>query len=128
MSLVLDAGGVSALAGNRARLTVLRARGLWPPQVPAVVLVESLTGDGRRDFHANRLLRSCRVVEVDEVQARTAARLRTLTRRAGSISATDALVAALADARPGSVVVTSDPGDIGALAEHATTPFAVVTV
>ena len=126
MSLVLDAGGVSALAGDRARLTALRQQGLWPPRVPTVVLVESLTGDGRRDFPANRLLRSCRVVEVDEVQARAAARLQTLTRRAGSISAVDALVAALASARPGSVVLTSDPGDIGALAEHATTTFTVV--
>lgn len=128
MSLVLDSGGVSALAGDRARLAVLRRRGLWPPQVPAVVLVESLTGDARRDFQANRLLSTCLIRDVDELQARSGARLRTLTRRADSVSATDALVAALASARPGSVVLTSDPGDIRALAEHAVIPFAVVAV
>jgi hypothetical protein len=57
VTLVLDPGGISALAGQRARLIELRDRGLWPPQVPAVVLAEALTGDPRRDYHANRLLR-----------------------------------------------------------------------
>jgi hypothetical protein len=44
MTLILDAGGVSALTGQRARLMELRRRGLWPAQVPSVVLAESLTG------------------------------------------------------------------------------------
>ena len=39
---------------------------MWPAQVPAVVLTESLTGDHRRDFHLNRLLRACQVRDVDE--------------------------------------------------------------
>jgi hypothetical protein len=56
MTLVLNAGGVSSLVGQRARLAELRQRGLWPAQVPAVVLAEALTGDHRRDFHVNRLL------------------------------------------------------------------------
>src|ERR1019366_2506541 len=42
----------------------LRRRGLWPAQLPAVVLAEALTGDHRRDFHANRLLRACQVRDV----------------------------------------------------------------
>ena len=33
MTLILDAGGVSALAGQRARLAELRRRGHWPPLV-----------------------------------------------------------------------------------------------
>jgi hypothetical protein len=44
MTLILDSGGIRALAGQRARLVELRRRGLWPPQVPAAVLVEALTG------------------------------------------------------------------------------------
>ena len=46
MTLVLDSGGLSALAAQRARLQELRRRGLWPAQVPAVVLAESPAGAG----------------------------------------------------------------------------------
>ena len=97
----------------------LRARGLWPAQVPSVVLAESLTGDHRRDFHANRLLRTCLVRDVEEHHAREAARLRSLTGRGSRISAVDAVVVAFASSRPEPVVLTSDPGDLTALATHA---------
>ncbi|MCA1674865.1 MAG: hypothetical protein LC799_22625 [Actinobacteria bacterium] len=60
----------NALAGQRARLMELRRRGHWPAQVPAVVLTEALTGDHRRGFHVNRLLRACQLRDVDEPQAR----------------------------------------------------------
>ena len=63
---------------------------------------------------------------VDELQAREAARLRTRTGRAGSISAVVAVVAATAGAQPDAVVLTSDPDDLRALAEHAAHPFTVV--
>lgn len=126
MTLVLDAGGLSALAGQRARLHELRRRGLWPAQVPSVVLPEALTGDHRRDFSVNRLLRTCQIRPVDEPSAREAARLRTRTGRAGTVSAVDAVVAAAAGARAGSVVLTSDPTDLLALAAHAAHPFSVV--
>lgn len=126
MSLVLDAGGVSALTGQRARLHELRRRGLWPPQVPSVVLTEALTGDHRRDVHANRLLRACQIHPVDERQAREAARLRTATRRAGTLSAVDAVVAALASDLADAVVLTSDPTDLRALIEHSALPVRVV--
>lgn len=128
MTLVLDAGGLTALARQRARLHELRRRGLWPAQVPAVVLTEALTGDHRRDFHVNRLLRACQVCDVDEVQAREAARLRTATDGARGISAVDAVVAALAGAGPDAVVLTSDPLDLRALAEHTVSPISVVGV
>jgi predicted nucleic acid-binding protein len=120
VTLVLDAGGISALAAQRARLIELRRRGLWPAQVPAVVLAEALTGDHRRDFHANRLLRACQIRDVNEPCAREAARLRTATGHAASISATDAIVAAYASTTYDPVVLTSDPGDLTALSEHAT--------
>jgi hypothetical protein len=126
VTLILDSGGIAALAGHRARLTELRNRGLWPPQVPAVVLAEALTGDSRRDFHANWLLRTCQVRDVDEPQSREAARLRTATGRASKISAVDAVVVAFAGSRPDPLVLTSDPRDLGALAEQAARPITIV--
>lgn len=126
MNLVLDAGGLCALAAARARLQELRRRGLWPAQVPAVVLTEALTGDHRRDFDTNRLLRTCQVRAVDEAQAREAARLRTATNRAGTISAVDAVVAALAGSRPDTVVLTSDSLDLRELAAHTALPISVI--
>lgn len=128
MTLVLDSGGLSALSSQRARLRELRRRGLWPAEVPSVVLTESLTGDHRRDFAVNRLLKACRVRPVDELHAREAARLRGGTDRPGSISAVDAVVAAFASAGANAVVLTSDPADLRALAEQADSPFSVVSV
>lgn len=128
MTLVLDAGGVSALAGQRARLMELRRRGLWQAQVPAVVLAEALTGDHRRDFRPNRLLRACQIRDVTQSQAREAARLRTATRRAGTISATDAIVAAFASTCPDPLVLTSDTRDLAALTEHVARPITVAAV
>jgi predicted nucleic acid-binding protein len=128
LTLILDAGGLSSLASERAKLGELTRRGLWPAQVPAVVLTEALTGDHRRDHHVNRLLRACQVREVDEGQAREAARLRTATGRAGTISAVDAVVAAVAGAQAEAIVLTSDPLDLLALAEHTTSPVSVVDV
>jgi len=119
VTLVLDSGGIRVLATQRARLIELRRRGLWPAQVPAVVLAEALTGDHRRDFHANRLLRACQIRDVTEPCAREAARLRTATGQAAAIPATDAIVAAFASITPDPVVLTSDPHDLAALAEHA---------
>jgi predicted nucleic acid-binding protein len=128
MTLVLDSGGLSALAQQRARLAELRLRGHWPAQVPAVVLAEALTGDHRRDFHTNRLLRACQVRDVTELLAREAARLRAATRRAKTITATDAIVAAFAAASPDPTVLTSDPNDLAALAEHASQSIRVSSV
>jgi len=128
VTLVLDAGGLSELAGRRARLQELRRRGVWPAQVPAIVLTEALTGDHRRDFHANRLLQTCQVREVDETQSREAARLRTATGRAGSISAVDAVVVAFACTQPGPVILTGDVVDLRALAEHTAVPIAIAGV
>jgi len=128
MTLVLDSGGISSLAGQRARLTELRQRGLWPAQVPAVVLAEALTGDHRRDFHTNRLLRACQIRDVDEALGRAAARLRTATGKAGTISAADAIVAAYADTCPEPLVLTGDAADLAALAAHSLRRITVAQV
>lgn len=126
MTLVLDSGGVSLLAASKVRAAELRLRYGWPALVPAVVLAESLTGDHRRDHAVNGLLQSCVVVPVDERVAREAARLRTLTGRAGSVIAVDAVVAALAAERPDPVVLTGDPGDLIALLANAGAPVTIV--
>jgi PIN domain len=127
VTLILDAGGVSALSGQRARLVALRESGGWPPLVPAVVLAEVLTADHRRDYPTNRLLRACVIRDVDEMLARAAARLRTATGRASSISATDAVVGALAESAASPVVLTSDPKDLRALADVARSTVRVVS-
>jgi hypothetical protein len=118
-ALVVDSGGVSRLAERSPRaielLTALRREGCWPPLVPSVVLVECLTGHAGRDANTHRLLRSCTVAtELPEFLARRAAWLRTAARRG---SAVDAIV--VASAEPEGVVLTSDIGDLGALATNA---------
>jgi hypothetical protein len=117
--LILDAGAVSRLAERSrdalALIVALREEGLWPPKVPAVVLVECLQGHARRDANENRLLKICDLAEaVPESLARRAAFLRRMARRGSAI---DALV--VASAEPGGTVLTSDPDDLAALAAYA---------
>jgi len=117
--LILDSGGFTRLASRtKPALAFVRSfvgAGLWPPVVPTMVLVESLHGDARRDANANRFLENCIVqADVTPAVARRAAELR---RRAGTGSAVDALVVALAE--PGGTVLTGDKADIEALAAHA---------
>jgi hypothetical protein len=119
--LVLDSGGVTRLA-ERSRKAValqmaLRSRGLWPPRVPTVVLVECLQGHAARDAQANRLLKACHVLE--SAPYAIAPRAASLRRLAGRGSAVDALVMAFAE--PGGTVLTSDVDDLHALAQHART-------
>ncbi len=96
----------------RARLEELRRRGEWPAVVPTVVLAESLTGDHRRDYHENRVLRTCDLRPVDEALARSAAFLRAQVTGRRSPSAVDAIVVALADLVGGATVLSSDPADL----------------
>jgi hypothetical protein len=117
--LVLDSGAVTRLAERSSRaaalIAALRAEGLWPPAVPSAVLIECLTGEGSRDAAEHRFLRTCDVAESLPVPlARRAAWLRA---RARAGSAVDALVTAAAE--PGGTVLTGDPGDLRALARHA---------
>jgi hypothetical protein len=118
--LVLDSGAVTRLAErtrqSAALILALREQSLWPPLVPSVVLVECLQGHAARDALANRLLKTCDVVE--EVPAALARRAAQLRRLAGKGSAVDALVVAFAER--GGTALTSDPDDLEALAAHAT--------
>jgi len=90
-----------------------------------MVLVEGLTGDARRDYQANMLVKLSQVREVTEPLAREAARLRTVTGRAGTSSVTDAVVVAYATTRTDPVVLTSDPGDVALLAAGADRPITI---
>lgn len=128
MTLVLDSGGLTMLVANRARLEELRRRGEWPAVLPSVVLTEALTGDHRRDFHENRLLRTCDVRPVGEDLARRAAILRTAATTTRTPSAADAVVAALADELGGATVLTGDARDLKALARHTTNELRIATV
>ena len=120
MTVVLDAHGLTVLAARRAYLEELRRRGEWPAIVPSVVLTEALTSDHRRDYHGNRLLRTCDVRAVDEVVSRAAAALRSAVGAHRPPSAVDAIVVAMADDAGGATVLSSDPGDLRALAGHTT--------
>ena len=117
--LVLDSGAISRLS-ERSRVTgafimELQGSGLWPPVVPTPVMIEALYGDAARDASANRLLKTCDVIEdIPERLARRAAYLRWQARRG---SAVDSLVVAMAE--PGGSVLTSDIHDLRALAGHA---------
>src|SRR6266511_1029287 len=111
--LVLDAGAVTRLAERSTRaaelIAVLRQQSLWPPVVPSVVLVESLTGMPDRDANPNRFLKTCDVViELGDSVARRAAALRHRARRG---SAVDAIVVATAE--PGGSILTGDLDDLG---------------
>jgi hypothetical protein len=117
--LVLDSGGVSRLSERSRRaaalLTVLRQEGLWPPVVPSIVLVESLTGRSDRDANPHRFLKTCDVLtNLGERLARRAAALRHQARRGSAVDAV-----AVATAEPGGAVLTGDIGDLAALADHA---------
>lgn len=119
MKLILDSGGVSQLSqrspASVAIILELRAAGLWPPIVPAPVLVECLSGRSGADASTNRLLKTCDVAtELPTALARRCAQLR---HQAGRGSAVDAIVVGTAE--PSGVVLTSDPDDLNALATAA---------
>jgi hypothetical protein len=110
---------VSRLAERSRRaaalILALREQDLWPPLVPSIVLVECLQGHAGRDAPENKFLKTCEVIEeLGEPLARRAAQLRRQARRG---SAVDAICVAIAE--PGGTVLTSDPADLGALADHA---------
>lgn len=128
MSVVLDSDGLTRLAGHRARLEELRRRGEWPAIVPSVILTEALTGDHRRDYHENRVLRTCAVRAVDEELARQGAVLRTAVAGTRVPSAVAAIVVALADAVGGATVLTGDPRDLRALARHTANDVTIAAV
>ena len=115
----MDSGGLSYLAKRNqevaATIRVFVRDGLWPPAVPSVVLVESISGRQRNDANVNRLLKTCNIVErLPDALARRAGELRFQARRG---SAVDSILVATAE--PGGVILTGDAEDLTALAGHA---------
>lgn len=119
MSLVLDPGAVIAL-GRRdrqtaARIAALRRRGLWPPILPASVLIESLTGNRVRDALANRTVELSVIHPLEEPLARRAAQLRGRARAGSAVEATVVATAEQLEA----LVITVNPDDLARLSQHA---------
>jgi len=118
-SLVLDSGGVTALAeGNvTVRAAVVRARrDGWSVVIAAPVLAEVHTG--RRDHaHIDRAVNAVEtVLPTTATRARQAGELRA---RSGVLDVVDAIVVAEAIEAQPAVIVTSDPDDIGRLVNAA---------
>lgn len=121
-SVVLDSEGLWAVARNdsedvRAVLAASHQAGV-PVLVPAIVLAETLYGDGR-DASAHRVLKRLEVVPVTDSLARRAAEIKRGAGRKGVAPTIDAIVVATSVAAGGGVVLTSDVDDIRALARHA---------
>lgn len=107
--LILDAGAVIALATGqwRARAFLKRAAALGTHVlVPAVVVAETVRGDGARDAPVNRVLKGVEaILPVDESIARTAGRLLGTT---GSDATIDAIVVAATLRVGGGKILTGD--------------------
>ena len=117
--LVLDAGGVSAIATGsgiaRAALERARREG-WIVVIPAPVLVEIHTG---RPDHAriDRVVNAVDIViDTTQERAKQAGELRS---RSGVRDVVDAIAVAEAVAAPPAVIMTSDPDDIRILIDTA---------
>ncbi len=117
--LVLDSGGLSRLSERTRRaaalITALRDQGLWPPVVPTVVLAESTAGRSRTDANVNRLVRSC---DVDPTVTEATADEQASSERGRDV-AQQSTPSWSQLAEPGGTVMTSDRGDLGALATYA---------
>jgi hypothetical protein len=98
--LILDSGGLGRLAERSGRaaalISTLRDAGLWPPVVPTVVLAESMSRRPHTDASVRGLLMSCQVEPTLPSWVRSS--LRWPSRM---------------------TVLTSDAGDVEALAAHA---------
>ena len=91
---------------------------------------ELMAGARTAGLNVSRLAASALADELDR-RAKIAALdnyLHVLEVELGPISAVDAVVAAVAGARPGGLILTSDPDDLRALGEHTSYPITVRAV
>jgi predicted nucleic acid-binding protein len=112
--LILDSGALIGWSRGdprvRAQLREAMARHVVV-HVPVVVLTETLRG-GPRDAAVNRVLKATGSAATEPGTGRLAG---VLLGRTGGRNTADALVAAECTAVPGSVLLTSDPDDLGRL-------------
>lgn len=114
--MTYDAGALVAADRNDRRLMALHRRALERgivPDVPVGVLGQAWRGGPHAAL--SRVLRSCRIVDLDEAAARRSGALCAV---AGTSDVVDATVVDHA-VRLGDAVVTSDPGDLRRLAAAA---------
>ena len=109
MGTTYDTGALLAAEANRRELWAIHARSLQRgerPVVPVGVLGQAWRGGPQAQL--SRLLRGCRIEDLDEGRARAAG---VACARSASRDVVDASVVAGALAR-GDLVITSDPDDI----------------
>ena len=126
MSLVLDAGALVALERNdRAMWVRLKAALVAGTEVISHggVIGQVWRSGGPRQALLARALASFDVKPLDEALGRSAGALLARTRGRDVI---DAAVAALA--RPGDIILTTDPEDLGPLARATGHPIDIVAV
>lgn len=124
MKVVCDSRGVTMLAHDHALLRAWLDEGA-DITVPAAVLAECSTGTAR-DARIRRLLNGVDIIDIDADHGLAAGALR---HRARAGSGVDALVVAVADRFDAPVhVLTSDPGDLEALAAHAAHALVVAAI
>ena len=112
MRLVLDAGALIAIDRNDRRIAGLVALGrrAGADLVTVAPVVGQAWRDGARQARLARALPMIDVLDVDRASAQAAGEV---LRDSGGSDVIDALVALAT--RPGDQVLTSDPGDLGAL-------------
>jgi predicted nucleic acid-binding protein len=113
MGTTYDTGALLAAEADRPEIWSLHVRSLQrgeQPVVPAVVLAQAWRGGPQATL--SRLLRGCRIEELDEARARAAG---VFCARSGTRDIVDAVVVAGALARA-DLVVTSDPDDLERIA------------
>ncbi len=117
--LILDSGGLSALADGEPRAVALFKRATRQKLqvgIPAPVLAETITGQPR-DALLHRFIRSPgAIIDTTSEIAREAGVLRYRARLPEKTI--DALVVATAARYPGSIVLTSDVRDLTTFASH----------
>ena len=120
-----DTGALVAAERNQRVVWALHRRALergLRPTVPAGVLAQAWRGGPQAEL--SRLLKGCRIEDLDAVRGRAAGQA---CGRARTSDVIDATVVVGAVAR-GDLVVTSDPDDIRAVAAALDAPLEVVTV
>jgi predicted nucleic acid-binding protein len=110
--LILDAGAVIALARGKTRARDVLARAIaarFEVLVPAVVVAETVRGDGARDAPVNRVLAMVHgILPLEESIARSAGRLLGVS---GSDATIDAIVVASVVRLGGGSILTDDVED-----------------
>ena len=124
-AITYDAGALVAAEHGRRALWALHRRALergLRPTVPAGVLAQAWRGGPQAEL--SRLLKGCRIEDLDQVRARAAGHA---CARAGTSDVIDATVVVGAAAR-GDLVVTSDRDDIRRLANALDRSLEVLAV